>query len=106
MTSSRQTQDESEKPAKVWQVQEVSSKVDTLTESMAEVKGMIAAQNATYMSRTEIALEFEKRDNKIISLQSRQNTASKVMWSVWSALIPIIIAIGWNVVVNNSKINH
>ncbi|MGW5074082.1 hypothetical protein [Rhodococcus sp. NPDC004095] len=104
MTAPRQTQVESEKPAKVWQVQEVSNKVDTLSEAVAEVKGMIAAQNATYMSRTEIALEFEKRDNKIISLQAKQNTASKVMWSVWSALIPIILAVIWSVIVNNAKV--
>lgn len=106
MTASRQTQDESEKPAKVWQIQEVSNKVDSLTESLAEVKQMIAAQNNTYPTRTELALELEKRDNRIKSLETKQNTINKVVWSAWSAIIPIIVAIAWNIVVNNARIEQ
>lgn len=105
MAESRHAQDELEKPAKGYQLLEVSNKVDSLAESLAEVKQMIAAQNTTYMSRTEIALEFEKRDNKISELRKNLGTYNKVVWAVVSALIPVIALIIWNVVVNNARVN-
>lgn len=110
MTASRPTQDELEKPAKGYQFQELSNKLDEFmtrtTESQSEIKQMIAAQNNTYPTRTEIALEFEKRDNKIADLQKTLKTYNRVVWAAWSAIIPIVVAIVWNVIVNNARIDR
>lgn len=97
------TVEELEKPAKVWQIAELSDKIDALVLSQSEIKTMIAAQNTTYQTRTEIALEFEKRDNKIAELKRNLGTYNRVMWIVVSTLIPVVVMIVWQLIVNNAK---
>ena len=94
--------EESEKPAKVWQMQELSNKIDALSQSQSEIKTMIAAQNATYPTKTELALELEKRDNKIAELKKNLAAYNKVVWLIASTLIPVVALIIWQLIVNNA----
>lgn len=105
---------EKEQPAKQWQIAEVATKIDAnqaaslerhkaIEQSISEVKQMIAAQNQTYPTRTELALELEKRDNRIADIKKTLTNYSKVVWIIVSTLIPIVVMIVWNIIVNNAK---
>ena len=97
------TIEEQEKPAKVWQINDLSEKIDALIETQKEIKQLIRDQSNTYPTKTELALELEKRDNKITALQKNIATYNKVVWLVVSTLIPVVVIIIWQLVVNSAK---
>jgi hypothetical protein len=97
------TIEEQEKPAKVWQINDLSEKIDALIETQKEIKQLIRDQSNTYPTKTELALELEKRDNKITALQKNIATYNKVVWLVVSTLIPVVVIIVWQLVVNSAK---
>lgn len=97
------TIEEQEKPAKVWQINDLSAKFDTLIKVQDDIKDLIKDQSVTYPTKTELALELEKRDNKIIALQKNIATYNKVVWLVVSTLIPVVVIIVWQLVVNSAK---
>ena len=73
------TIEEQEKPAKVWQINDLSEKIDTLIKAQDDIKQLIKDQSTTYPTKTELALELEKRDNKIAKLRKNLNTYNKVV---------------------------
>ena len=98
------TIEEQEKPAKVWQINDLSDKIDALIRSQGEIKQLIKDQSTTYPTKTELALELEKRDNKIAELRKNLNTYNKVVWLIVSTLIPVVVLIIWQLVVNSAKV--
>ena len=98
------TIEESEKPAKVWQINDLSEKIDTLIKAQDDIKQLIKDQSTTYPTKTELALELEKRDNKIAELRKNLNTYNKVVWLIVSTLIPVVVLITWQLVVNSAKV--
>ena len=97
------TIEEQEKPAKVWQINDLSEKIDTLIKAQDDIKQLIKDQSTTYPTKTELALELEKRDNKIAELRKNLNTYNKVVWLIVSTLIPVVVLIVWQLVVNSAK---
>lgn len=97
------TIEEQEKPAKVWQINDLSEKIDTLIKAQDDIKQLIKDQSTTYPTKTELALELEKRDNKIAELRKNLNTYNKVVWLIVSTLIPVVVLIIWQLVVNSAK---
>jgi len=98
------TIEEQEKPAKVWQINDLSEKIDTLIKAQDDIKQLIKDQSTTYPTKTELALELEKRDNKIAELRKNLNTYNKVVWLIVSTLIPVVVLITWQLVVNSAKV--
>ena len=98
------TIEEQEKPAKVWQINDLSEKIDTLIKAQDDIKKLIKDQSTTYPTKTELALELEKRDNKIAELRKNLNTYNKVVWLIVSTLIPVVVLITWQLVVNSAKV--
>lgn len=98
------TIEEQEKPAKVWQINDLSEKIDTLIKAQDDIKQLIKDQSTTYPTKTELALELEKRDNKIAELRKNLNTYNKVVWLIVSTLIPVVVLIIWQLVVNSAKV--
>lgn len=98
------TIEEQEKPAKVWQINDLSAKIDTLIKAQDDIKQLIKDQSTTYPTKTELALELEKRDNKIAELRKNLNTYNKVVWLIVSTLIPVVVLIIWQLVVNPAKV--
>ena len=110
------SQTESEKTAKVYQVAELSNKLDNqmtqslerhkaLEQSILEIKQMISAQNNTYPTRTEMALELEKRDNKIETQGGTIKNFVKVLWILAGTMIPMVALAIWQLIVNNAALN-
>ena len=85
------TIEEQEKPAKVWQINDLSAKIDTLIKAQDDIKKLIKDQSTTYPTKTELALELEKRDNKIAELRKNLNTYNKVVWLIVSTLIELFV---------------
>ena len=98
------TIEEQEKPAKVWQINDLSAKIDTLIKAQDDIKQLIKDQSTTYPTKTELALELEKRDNKIAEIRKNLNTYNKVVWLIVSTLIPVVVLIIWQLVVNSAKV--
>ena len=98
------TIEEQEKPAKVWQINDLSEKIDTLIKAQDDIKQLIKDQSTTYPTKTELALELEKRDNKIAELRKNLNAYNKVVWLIVSTLIPVVVLIIWQLVVNSAKV--
>ena len=98
------TIEEQEKPAKVWQINDLSDKIDALIRSQGEIKQLIKDQSTTYPTKTELALELEKRDNKIVELRKNLNTYNKVVWLIVSTLIPVVVLIVWQLVLNSARV--
>ena len=98
------TIEEQEKPAKVWQINDLSEKIDTLIKAQDDIKQLIKDQSTTYPTKTELALELEKRDNKIAEIRKNLNTYNKVVWLIVSTLIPVVVLITWQLVVNSAKV--
>lgn len=98
------TIEEQEKPAKVWQINDLSEKIDTLIKAQDDIKQLIKDQSTTYPTKIELALELEKRDNKIAELRKNLNTYNKVVWLIVSTLIPVVVLITWQLVVNSAKV--
>ena len=98
------TIEEQEKPAKVWQINDLSEKIDTLIKAQDDIKQLIKDQSTTYPTKTELALDLEKRDNKIAELRKNLNTYNKVVWLIVSTLIPVVVLITWQLVVNSAKV--
>ena len=94
------SQDENEKTAKVYQINSLADKIDALSRSQEDLKALIIAQGQTYPTRTELALELEKRDNKIADLKKTIATYSRVVWIVASAVIPTIALSLWQLIIN------
>lgn len=90
MADRSKSQNENEKTAKVYQINSLADKIDALSRSQEDLKALIIAQGQTYPTRTELALELEKRDNKIADLKKTIATYSRVVWIVVSAVIPTI----------------
>lgn len=96
------TKDELLQPVNGYQLQAVSEKIDGLTASQAELKTLLLANSATYPTRTELALELEKRDARILALTRTLANYGRVVWSLVSAVVPMI-AIGiWQLMINAS----
>ena len=98
------TIEESEKPAKVWQVTDLADKIDSIVTTQKEIKQLIKDQSANFPTRIELALALEKRDNKIAELRKNLNTYNKVVWLIVSTLIPVVVLIIWQLVVNSAKV--
>ena len=90
MADHSKSQNENEKTAKVYQINSLADKIDALSRSQEDLKALIIAQGQTYPTRTELALELEKRDNKIADLKKTIAAYSRVVWIVVSAVIPTI----------------
>ena len=60
MTTSSKNIEQSEVPAKVWQIEALAEKIDGLSKSQDELKQLIIAQTNTYPTKTELALERMK----------------------------------------------
>ena len=100
MADHSKSQDENEKTAKVYQINSLADKIDALSRSQEDLKALIIAQGQTYPTRTELALELEKRDNKIADLKKTIATYSRVVWIVASAVIPTIALSLWQLIIN------
>lgn len=96
-------QDENEKPAKVYQVNALNEKIDSVMKSQDEMKTLILSQNQTYPTRTELALELEKRDNKIDSIKKTLANYSRVVWTLVSAFIPMLAVTVWQLLINTAR---
>lgn len=99
----KENQDESEKPAKVWQMNELGAKIDGLAASQEDLKALIIAQTTTHPTRAELSLELEKRDSRISSLGKTLSLYNKVVWVVVTAVIPMFALSLWQLIVNYSK---
>lgn len=102
--TSKSNVEEREKPAKVWQLDELNSKIDALVTSQEEIKQLIKDQSSTYPTKTELALELEKRDNKILELQKTLKTYSKVIWIIVGTVVPMVVATVWQLIVNSGRL--
>ena len=100
MADHSKSQDENEKTAKVYQINSLADKIDALSRSQEDLKALIIAQGQTYPTRTELALELEKRDSKIADLKKTIATYSRVVWIVVSAAIPTIALSLWQLIIN------
>lgn len=100
MADHSKSQDENEKTAKVYQINSLADKIDALSRSQEDLKALIIAQGQTYPTRTELALELEKRDNKIADLKKTIATYSRVVWIVVSTVIPTIALSLWQLIIN------
>lgn len=97
------TVEELEKPAKVWQINDLAEKIDSVVRTQDEIKKLIRDQASVHPTKTELALELEKRDNNISGLRKNLNTYNKVVWLVVSTLIPVVVLIIWQLVVNSAR---
>ena len=100
MADHSKSQNENEKTAKVYQINSLADKIDALSRSQEDLKTLIIAQGQTYPTRTELALELEKRDSKIADLKKTIATYSRVVWIVVSAVIPTIALSLWQLLIN------
>ncbi|NED69195.1 hypothetical protein G3I15_50580, partial [Streptomyces sp. SID10244] len=73
------SQDENEKPAKVYQINALEAKIDVVARGQEELKTLILNQSQTYPTKTELALELEKRDNEIKSVKNTLSNYSRVV---------------------------
>ena len=103
MASSKNIE-QSEVPAKVWQIEALAEKIDGLSKSQDELKQLIIAQTNTYPTKTELALELEKRDNRIKSLEKTMANYAKVIWTVVSAVIPTVALSIWQLIINAGRL--
>ncbi|MBB0998313.1 hypothetical protein G6024_14665 [Dietzia maris] len=102
-TSVRSSQDESEKPAKVYQVNALAEKIDAVVRTQEELKQLIVNQSQTYPTRPELKLELQKRDSKIASLEKTLGNYSRVVWTLVTAVIPMLAVTLWQLIVNSAK---
>ena len=100
MADHSKSQNENERTAKVYQINSLADKIDALSRSQEDLKALIIAQGQTYPTRTELALELEKRDNKIADLKKTIATYSRVVWIVVSAVIPTVALSLWQLIIN------
>lgn len=100
---SKSTQDESEKTAKVYQINALSDRVDIVIQAQEDLKNLILNQNQTYPTKTELALELEKRDNRIESLERTVGNYSRVVWTLVTAFVPMLALSVWQLIVNAAK---
>ena len=100
MADHSKSQNENERTAKVYQINSLADKIDALSRSQEDLKALIIAQGQTYPTRTELALELEKRDNKIADLKKTIATYSRAVWIVVSAVIPTIALSLWKLIIN------
>lgn len=96
-------QDENEKPAKVYQINALEQKIDAVATTQQELKTLILNQSQTYPTRTELALELEKRDNEIKSIKKTLANYSRVVWTLVSAFIPMLAITVWQLLINTAK---
>ncbi|EON33736.1 hypothetical protein GTC6_05197 [Gordonia terrae C-6] len=97
------SQNENEKPAKVYQINALNDKIDAVIKSQEETKTLILNQSQTYPTRTELALELEKRDNQIDQLKKTLGNYSRVVWILVSAFIPMLGLSLWQLIINAAK---
>lgn len=100
---SKATQDESEKTAKVYQINALSDRLDIVIQAQEDLKNLILNQNQTYPTKTELALELEKRDNRIESLEKTVGNYSRVVWTLVTAFVPMLALSIWQLIVNSAK---
>lgn len=101
--TTRASQDESEKPAKVYQINSLVDKLDNVVRAQEELKALILNQSQTYPTRPELKLELQKRDSKIDSLQKTLGNYSRVVWTLVTAFIPMLAISLWQLIVNSAK---
>ena len=104
MTTSSKNIEQSEVPAKVWQIEALAEKIDGLSKSQDELKQLIIAQTNTYPTKTELALELEKRDNRIKSLEKTMTNYARVIWTIVSAVIPTVALSIWQLIINAGRL--
>lgn len=97
------SQDENEKPAKVYQFNALAEKIDNVVRTQEELKTLIVNQSQTYPTRTELRLELQKRDSKIEALQKTLGNYSRVVWTLVTAFIPMLAISLWQLIVNSAK---
>lgn len=90
---SKTTQDEGEKTAKVWQVNEVSAKLDALMERIEE----LVVQRPT---KDQLDNALIKRDNRLDSLEKTRKFQTKFAWFLLTTYIPVAAIVIWD------KIKH
>lgn len=91
------SQDENEKPAKVWQVNEVSAKIDTLT-------SLVQAQTETYYTQAQVDLLILGFKNELAGVKKTLANIIRVVWIVVGTVVPIAVATVWQLVVNNARV--
>ncbi|MBB1037410.1 hypothetical protein [Dietzia natronolimnaea] len=101
--TTRSSQDESEKPAKVYQINSLVDKIDNVVRTQEELKTLIVNQSNTYPTRTELQLELQKRDSRISAQQKTLSNYSRVVWTLVTAVIPMLAISLWQLIVNSAK---
>lgn len=96
------SQDENEKPAKVYQINALEAKIDGVQATQQELKTLILNQSQTYPTKTELALELEKRDNEIKSIKKSLANYNRVVWTLVSAFIPMLAVTVWQLIINSA----
>lgn len=91
------SQEDQEKPAKVWQIVALSEKLDSLAD-------LIKAQSGTYPTKTEVELKFEKRDNEIKNIKRTLANYTRIVWIVVSAVVPTIALSVWQLIINSARL--
>jgi len=76
-------QAESEAPAKVWQVDALAQKIDT-------IEALIRSQNTTYPTRTELKLELQKRDSRIADISKTLKNYNRIVWLFGVAVVGLV----------------
>lgn len=101
MTKPKRSIQESEQPAKVWQVDELSGQLNGITGDISEIKGLIKGLSGVHPTKDELRLELQKRDNNIDSLQKTIAAYSRVLWIVASAFIVLVVGMVWQFITNS-----
>lgn len=97
------SQDENEKPAKVYQINALNDKIDAVIKSQEETKTLILNQSQTYPTKTELALELEKRDNQIEQIKKTLANYSRIVWTLGTAFVPMVAVTVWQLFINAAK---
>lgn len=92
--------EEQEKPARIWQVNELTKKLDEIILAQDKLEALIKEQTSVYPTRTELALELKDRDSEIRYLKNKLDGYSKFIWLIATALVPTAITTIWQVLMN------
>jgi hypothetical protein len=91
------TQEESEAPAKVYQV-------DAIAKKLADIELLIRDQNITYITKDELALALLPVTSRVKNLEDKDRNRSKLVWVLVSAVTALAANTLWQLVINTGRV--
>lgn len=91
------TQEESEAPAKVYQI-------DAVVKQLESIESLIKSQTNTYITKDANALALQIRDAKIETIEAKLKDWKKLGWVLITVVVGLLANTLWQLVINTGRV--